>query len=120
MESRPPQESPRRTPGGRKPNGAGGSPTPPWLWLLLIGGFVLIFWQFASKNETEVSYSHWFLDQVESGNIKSISIQGGEARAERRPKQLSAPASSNTTGTMPTPITKSSTYYPSEESVREV
>ena len=67
MESRPPQESPRRPAGGRKPNGSGGSPTPPWLWLLLIAGFGLIFWQFKPKNEVQVSYSPWFLDQVEAG-----------------------------------------------------
>ena len=101
MESRPPQESPRRTPGGRKPNGAGGSPTPPWLWLLLIVGFALIFWQFSSKNETQVSYSPWFLDQVQNGNIKSLSIQGGEARGELRRKELYPPTSTNPPGTLP-------------------
>ena len=40
MENRPPQqETPRRPPtnSGRKTNGSGGSPTPPWLWLLLLG-----------------------------------------------------------------------------------
>src|SRR5262249_12550663 len=120
MESRPPQESPRRTPSGRKPNGSGGSPTPPWLWLLLIVGFALIFWQFSSKNETQVSYSPWFLDQVEHGNIKSISIQGTEARGELRRKELYPPSGSNTTGSMPALISKFSTYFPSEESVKDV
>ena len=39
MENRPPQpETPRRPPNsGRKTNGSGGSPTPPWLWLLVMG-----------------------------------------------------------------------------------
>ena len=32
------------TKGGRQ--ASQGPPTPPWLWLLLIGGFGLIFWQF--------------------------------------------------------------------------
>jgi len=72
MESRPPQESPRRTPVGRKPNGASGSPTPPWLWLFLIVGFAVIFWQLQSRSETQVTYSPWFLDQVKNGNVKSL------------------------------------------------
>src|SRR3954453_10978182 len=87
MESRPPQESPRRPAGGRKPNGSGGSPTPPWLWLLLIAGFGLIFWQFAPKNETQVNYSPWFLDQVDQDNIKNLTIQGIEARGELKVKK---------------------------------
>src|SRR4051794_19071539 len=95
MESRPPQDPPRRTAGGRKPNGASGSTTPPWLWLVLIVGFALIFWQLSSKNETQVSYSPWFLDQVERGNIKSISIQGTEARGELRKKEFYPSASIN-------------------------
>src|SRR3954454_9653125 len=86
MESRPPQESPRRPAGGRKPNGTGGSPTPPWLWLLLILGFGLIFWQFAPKNEVAVDYSPWFLEQVQNDNIKSLSIQGNQGRGRVRRK----------------------------------
>src|SRR3954470_24367000 len=87
MESRPPQETPRRPAGGRKPNGAGGSPTPPWLWLLLILGFGLIFWQFAPRNEVAVDYSPWFLDQVDKDNVKSLEIQGNEVRGELRIKR---------------------------------
>src|SRR4030081_3770981 len=87
MENRPPQESPRRPTGGRKPNGSGGSPTPPWLWLLLIAGFGLIFLQFAPKNEVQVDYSPWFLDQVDSGNIKSLTISGQDAHGELRKEQ---------------------------------
>jgi len=88
MESRPPQESPRRPAGGRKPNGSGGSPTPPWLWLLLIAGFGLIFWQFKPNNEVAVSYSPWFLDQVDEENIKSLSLQGLEVRGVEKEKKL--------------------------------
>src|ERR1017187_8635905 len=84
MESRPPQESPRRPAAGRKPNGTGGSPTPPWLWLLLIAGFGLIFWQFAPRNETPVAYMPWFLEQVDSGNVKSLGTSGLEAHGELR------------------------------------
>src|SRR5215468_8239939 len=95
MESRPPQESPRRPAGGRKPNGPGGSPTPPWLWVLLIAGFGLIFWQFAPKNEVLVSYSPFFTDQVDQGNIKSLAIQGLEVHGELRKEQQYHPPSSS-------------------------
>src|SRR3954469_19964789 len=92
MESRPPQESPRRPAGGRKPNGSGGSPTPPWLWLLLIAGFGLIFYQFKPSQEVPVSYSPWFLDQVDADNIKSLSISGTDVRGELRvPKDFKGP-----------------------------
>src|SRR3954447_19722345 len=116
MESRPPQESPRRPAGGRKPNGSGGSPTPPWLWLLLIAGFGLIFWQFAPKNEVAVSYSPWFLDQVDEDNIKSLSLQGLEVRGELRRKVTYHPP----TGTGPQPVTRFSTSFPSESSIDTV
>ena len=83
MENRPPQqETPRRPPTNttRKPNGSGGSPTPPWLWLLLLGGFALIFWQFVPKTEVQVLYYPWFYEQVERDNIKSVTIQVTEIR----------------------------------------
>src|SRR3954449_10681899 len=116
MESRPPQESPRRPAGGRKPNGSSGSPTPPWLWLLLIAGFGLIFWQFAPKNEVSVSYSPWFLDQVDAGNIKSLSLQGLEVRGElRRKMEYQAPSSG-----VSQPVTRFITYFPSEPSIDTV
>jgi cell division protease FtsH len=94
MESRPPQESPRRPPAVRKPNGSGGSPTPPWLWLLLIALFGLIFWQFAApKDEKSVSYSPWFLDQVENNNIQNLSISGIEVHGElRKEAKFKAPS----------------------------
>src|SRR3954447_26230313 len=95
MESRPPQDPPRRSAGGRKPNGSGGSPTPPWLWLLLILGFGLIFYQFKPTSEVPVTYSPWFLDQVDKDNIKSLSITGNEARGELRAKQSYKPLSGN-------------------------
>ena len=61
---RPPTNS------GRKTNGSGGSPTPPWLWLLLLGGFALIFWQFVPKNEVPVLYYPWFYEQVAVGQYQ--------------------------------------------------
>jgi cell division protease FtsH len=113
MESRPPQESPRRPAGGRKPNGSGGSPTPPWLWLLLIAGFGLIIWQFQPKNELSVNYSPWFLDQVEAGNIKSLQIQGLEVRGELWEKVLYTPPSA----TVPQQVLRFITYFPSEPAI---
>ena len=80
MENRPPQqETPRRPPNPvRKPNGSGGPPTPPWLWLIVIGLLALIFWHFVPKTEVEVPYFPWFTEQVDKGNIKTISIQGND------------------------------------------
>ncbi len=87
MENRPPpQDPPRRPPSNsaRKPNGTSGSPTPPWLWLLLIGGFALIFWQFRPQNETQVLFYPWFYEQVDNDNIKSITTEGSVIRGELR------------------------------------
>src|SRR5271157_6051894 len=116
MENRPPQqETPRRPPptSGRRTNGSSGSPTPPWLWLLLIGGFALIFWQFVPKTEIQVLYYPWFIEQVESDNIKSISIQGNELRGELRKEQQYTNPSTLTT----TLVRKFITNAPSEVSV---
>ena len=60
--------------------GSDASSTPPWLWLIVIGLLVLIFWHFVPKSEVQVSYAPWFLQQVEADNIQSLSIQGIEAR----------------------------------------
>src|SRR3954454_10824853 len=116
MASRPPQESPRRPNGGRKPNGTGGTPTPPWLWFLLIVGFGLIFWQFTPKNETTVSYSPWFLDQVDSGNVKSLTMQGLEVHGELRQEKKYQPATSAPVQT----VKKFTTNFPSEQAIQPV
>jgi cell division protease FtsH len=115
MESRPPQETPRRPAGGRKPNGSGGSPTPPWLWLLLIAGFALIFWQFAPKNETSVNYT-WFIEQVDSNNIKSLSLEGTVVHGELRKEQKYQPPGSATVQ----PVKRFLTYFPSDQSIDPV
>jgi cell division protease FtsH len=116
MENRPPQpETPRRPPtAGRKTNGSGGSPTPPWLWLIVIGLLALIFWQFVPKHETQVTYYPWFWEQVESGNVKNLSIQGNEIRGELR-KSASFTASPQTS---PTSVGKFITYIPSEDLIK--
>jgi cell division protease FtsH len=120
MENRPPQpETPRRPPtSGRKTNGSGGSPTPPWLWLLLVGLFALIFWQFVPKTEVQVQYSPWFVEQVKKDNIKSIAFQGIEIRGELREKQpyQNQPG----TGSTRVDVTRFLTYAPSEEMIKVI
>jgi len=77
MESRPPQEPSRRpSANGRKPGGAGGSPTPPWIWVFLIAVVGLITYVLAGKNETTVNFSPWFMDQVKNDNIESLATEG--------------------------------------------
>ena len=115
MESRPPQESPRRPAGGRKPNGTGGPPTPPWLWLLLIAAFALIFFQFRPNSEVAVDYQPWFMEQAEAGNIKSLSIQGSEVHGELRKEQKYQPPSASAAQVK---VTRFSTNFPSGESPR--
>ena len=116
MENRPPQqETPRKPPtsSGRKTNGSGGSPTPPWLWLLLLGGFALIFWVFVPKNEVVVLYYPWFYEQVRADNIKSITIQGEEIRGELRNKK----DYENSTTQTKQEVKKFITYAPTEQSL---
>lgn len=114
MENRPPpQETPRKpSTSGRKTNGSGGSPTPPWLWLIVIGLLALIFWHFVPKTEVQVLYHPWFTDQVSSHNIKSMSIQGNEIRGELRKETTYSPTSGTST-----PVRKFFTYIPSEEMI---
>lgn len=109
MESPPPQEPA----GGRKSHGPGAAATPPWLWLLLIAGFGLILWQFKPRNEATVHYSPWFLDQVDNGNIKSLTIQGLEVSGELREKVLYTPPSA----TVPQQVARFATYFPSEMAI---
>jgi cell division protease FtsH len=119
MENRPPQQEPPRRPptsNARKTDGAGGSPTPPWLWLLLLVGFGLIFYQFVPRAETVVGYYPWFYEQVQADNIKSISPQGLEVRGELRKEQFyqSAPNQQQVT------VKKFVTNAPSEVSLEAV
>jgi cell division protease FtsH len=116
MENRPPQpELPRRQPpmGGRKPNGSSATPTPPWLFLLLLGGFALIFYQFVPKSETQVIYYPWFYEQVVNDNVKTLSIQGSEIRGELRKPQ----PYQSTPSQAPTSVTRFITYAPAEASI---
>src|SRR3954462_1454817 len=116
MESRPPQEPPRRTAAGRKPNGTGGAATAPWLWLLLIAAFALIFWHLKPNNEIPVDYQPWFMEQAKSGNLKNLMVQGSEVHGKLRKKKNSQPQGSTTL----LPVKKFSTNFPSGESARPI
>src|SRR5215472_15531151 len=109
MENRPPQqETPRRPPGSvRKTNGSGGPPTPPWLWLIVIGLLALIFWHFVPKTEVEVPYHPWFTEQVDKGNVKYVVFQGIEVRGELVQAENYTPPSG-----APILVTKFYTYVP--------
>ncbi len=87
MESRPPQEPPRRPAptNGRKPNSASGaSPAPPWLWVFLIAVVALITWLIKPNNEVTVNYIPWFQDQIKGDNIETLTIQGNKAQGKLR------------------------------------
>jgi cell division protease FtsH len=87
MESRPPQESPRRPvpSNGRKPNGAAGtSPAPPWLWVFLIAVVALITWLIKPNNEVTVNYIPWFQDQIKADNVETLTIQANKAQGKLR------------------------------------
>jgi cell division protease FtsH len=89
---------------------------PWWLWLLTIGGFGLIFWQFMPAGAHSVPYSPWFLDQVESGNIQSLTIQGMEIRGVVRDDN---PGRDGADLSRPR-IRRFVTYFPSEQSIEPV
>src|SRR5262249_16305747 len=92
---------------------SGGTPTPPWLWLLLLGGFGLIFYQFVPKAEVSVRYYPWFYEQVQADNIKAISIQTPEIRGELRKEQLYQTAPNH----QPVTVKRFVTNAPSEASI---
>ena len=124
MESRPPQEPPRRpaSPNGRKANGSsggggsgGGTTTPPWFWVFIIAVICLIVYQMTPRGEAEVPYT-WFLDQVDADNVKTMVVQGTEAHGELRSPARFVPPRGGT----PKLVTNYSTYFPSTDSVQPV
>ncbi len=128
MESRPPQDPPRndgqRPPAGgggggaaRKNNGPGGGPTHPGLWLILIAVIALIIWLNSPKNEVQVRYSPWFLDQVDSDNIETLSIQGVEAHGKLR---TARPYQANEEAKVQPNVAQFVTYFPTEGQIDDV
>ncbi len=114
MENRPPQqETPRRPPNtARKPTGAGGPPTPPWLWLIVVGMLGLIFWQVVPKPEQEVPYYPWFTEQLDKKNVKTVTISGTEFRGELFQEAPFSQPSGSTSN-----VRKFYTYVPHEDMI---
>src|SRR5579864_2166362 len=124
MESRPPEETPRPElprppaggPSGRKSNGGVGAPNHPGFWLVLLLSIALIYWLFSAKNEVAVTYSPWFLEQVEKDNIETLKIQGLEATGKLRvPRPFQA-----TNETKVVSVREFITYFPTEHSIDPV
>jgi cell division protease FtsH len=105
-----------RRPSQGKANGFGTAPTPPWVWLLLIGVLGLIFWLFVPKNEVQVLYYPWFMEQVHSGNIKALTVQGNEMRGQLRAGQRYDDPSTRQTIL----VTRFITHAPSENSIQPI
>jgi cell division protease FtsH len=80
--------------------------------VLLIGLFVLIFYQFVPNQEVLVPFSPWFTDQIESNNIKTITVQGIEAHGELREERKVV-----TSGNQTQPVKKFHTYFVSENAI---
>ena len=118
MESRSPQEPSRRPPvNGRKPSGAGGSSTPPWIWVFLITVVVLITYMLSGKNDTSVNFSPWFMEQVKNDNIESIVTEGLLVRGKlRHPVSYHPPAPEKPIEK----VEKFTTAFPSEASIAPV
>jgi cell division protease FtsH len=119
MENQPTQQGPPLKPPANtagKTSGSSGQPTPAWLWLLLLGGFALIFYQFVPKAETSVLYYPWFHDQVQADNIKAITIQNLEIRGELRREQSYESVSNQ----QPLPVRRFVTNAPSDASLDAV
>ena len=85
--------------GGRQ--ASAGPPTPAWLWLVLIGGFALIFWRFVPKRpgpNPPQAPTRWIWTPVVVGVVfivilASVALQflrsfdRGVRRAEKRPQE---------------------------------
>ena len=116
MSQQPPDEYFDRPPEKGPPPAPKPRPARAWLCLLLMVGLALIVWQFAPKNEVTVSYSPWFLDQVDTDNIQSLTIEGMEVHGVLR-RDVWQPARTPS-GNLP--IRKFNTVFPSELSVEKV
>ncbi|RUL89634.1 ATP-dependent zinc metalloprotease FtsH [Tautonia sociabilis] len=104
--------------GGGSGGGSSGTPTPPWSLLFLIAAMVLVFLMWNPfRAEVRVNYSPWFLDQVASDNIESITIQGSEARGKLRQPDTDYKASPNAAATT---VSHFVTTIPTEKALDEI
>jgi cell division protease FtsH len=119
MDNRPPQEPPRRRPDGRKPNPPGAAPWPPWVWLLVVAALVVLVLQWPKvigKTDAEVTYSPWFLDQVDRDNIESLKPSGLEVHGVlRNPADAIGPGGADLKQ-----VKNFVTYFPSEGALDSV
>jgi cell division protease FtsH len=108
----PPSCTPDRVTVGPNPmmSGPAEDETPPGTSLLLLVFFGWLFWSIAPKSEIQVLYFPWFVEQVESDNIKSITINGIEIHGELRAEK---PYQSESSSTI-TPVRNFYTYLPSD------
>ncbi len=114
MESRPPQEPPRRpTPNARKSGSPASAPAPPWVWVLVIAVFAAFLYVFSPSNSTPVTYS-WFREQVQKDNIKSLQITKLAANGILRAEAKYVPPG----GTASKPITNFVTAFPSDHQIQ--
>jgi cell division protease FtsH len=114
--SLPVSSVPESASGEPKTKSSAGASAPWWLWALLITGFALMFWVFRPETSVAVTYNPWFLDQVESDNIKSLVIRDTEIRGElRRDQPFWAGASLASV-----PVRKFTAYFPSQHSIEPV
>jgi cell division protease FtsH len=98
-----------------KPGGSAGSPTPLWLWGLVLGGFGLIFWYYTPVDRAYVPYSPWLIDQVDRDNIQGIQIRGNEIRGRLRTEVPHTAKSARQT-----PIRQFVTFAPSADSLESL
>ncbi|WZO96668.1 ATP-dependent zinc metalloprotease FtsH [Isosphaeraceae bacterium EP7] len=94
MESRPPQESPKKAPAKpRKAPSPGGAQTPPWLWIFVVGIVGLFIYMIKPRDETVVDFSPFFTEQVDKDNIESLVVMGNEVKGKLRVKTKYNPPS---------------------------
>ncbi|WP_152053604.1 ATP-dependent zinc metalloprotease FtsH [Tautonia marina] len=112
----------RRKPGSQQSGGSGGgstgTPTPPWSLLFLIAAMVLVFLMWNPfKSEIRVSYYPWFLDQVNTDNIESITFQGRDVRGKLRTPDQEYKASDSAKATT---VSQFTTTIPTEDALDRV
>ena len=115
MESRPPQEPPRRPTPVRKTGPPAAAPMPPWVWLVVIGVFAACLYYLTPSSNTTVTYS-WFHEQVHKDNVKTLAITGLTATGSLRAKDNYTPPTGGTVAS----IDKFATSFPSDHQIQPI